>query len=248
MKAYTSHTTNCTPTTYAETLAYSLIAFANVNKDFSRWLIGEVSTLPDTTQTSPSHFPSVPLTISTETQAVQRALWLIDTLHTTRVIGYKHATEILVSWAHTREKTEPKMAILGLKYGILDYGIWGQPLKKETPIHILIQNSVYSESNNALVATQCVFLANRLLEQALLTADGNAYRLEPEMHDWLFGEKHIVLHTGTSHTLQSVANEAKRFAVPIATIENDATVAYVALSPSCTPTDFVASQKLQSCT
>lgn len=233
--------------TYADTLVYSLITYALKNRDFSAWFTTEILSFPHTKNISPQNtIPTVPIAILSETQAVQRAVWLFDALQHAHILGHERATATLVGWAHTREKTEPKMAILGLKYGVLNFGIWGHPLKKDTPIHILIQNTVYSASDSTRIAKQCVCVTNKLLEQALLTTRGNVYRLEPEMHDWLFGEKHIVLHTGTARTLTSIVREAERFSIPTALLENNAEVAYVALSPTCSLTDFTASEKLES--
>lgn len=122
--------------------------------------------------------------------------------------------DALVTWAWSKEREEPKSIILGIKYGELPVGIWGQMKIKEDPMHLLISSdSTLSPTEMATSVTQ---LSHDVLLQGLAAANGSMRHIEPALGDWFFGSKPLMFFSAPSETLACIAQDAAALNAPYA--------------------------------
>lgn len=205
-------------TTYCDALALGLLIFASHDIILRRYLQNRTSqrtaTLPPTTSPSPYFVPH------TRTQALRRAAWLLS--HTKD----QRATAIL---AHARELDEPRAIVLGIDMGALPLGVWGKWKRKDHAMQILLPDAplTTSERERAIVTA-----SHRVVEQGLVRAHGNTKHLEPELGEWLFGDKALAYYKAPLDVLHEVAAFLETLDAPVAYSTTDSAQPIVALSPS----------------
>jgi len=220
--------------TYGLTSVQALLSYANHNPVFAAWFAEQVrqSGVVRQTHDSRTTLQQSILTLRDEYHATRRALWLLHVIPQRQIRGHELAKQVLASWVHEQEQDARQFIILGLKYGILDYGIIGYPKRRNEPMHVLIRENVAKESHTSAIAQVCTKLSSNIVEQGLMVAKGNAHHLEPELSDWLFGDKHLVIFTSQKSTLKSIHNLLVRDDVPLSCLHDAQGITHLAISPT----------------
>lgn len=230
---------------YTEYVAHALIHFAEGNQAFRAWFVSAIPEFPNVEHCGEEVFsPTPPLTILHEDVAVRKALWLLDTTQRDMGVEARRTQGMLATWKHAQARDEYSVIILGLKYGVLNYGIFGHPKRYHEPLDIVIRDEYAQTTPVAKLLQNSLQLGMSIVEQGLVAAGGIAGKLEPELHDWLFGEKKVVLHTCAPNTLESLFQELQTLKVPAAFHTNEQGVSMLAISPAIYLNDLKHSSAL----
>ncbi len=234
---------------YAELMARGLIAFADSHVEYGRWLAGLIAThatqLAD--DTSPAvAYPGTYVLPHTEHYAVRRAYWLLDTIAHRRIPGHGSAGAVLRQWSMARAHDEPKAVVLGIQYGVLNYGIIGHPPKRHEPMGVLIRDDVLRNDTGVALGAQLTMLTNNVVEQGLLLANGSTSRLEPELGDWLFGDKKLAIYRTAATTLEDIRSHLESIGAPHAYHGDAHGIALLAHTPALYAHDLPGHEGLEA--
>ncbi|KKS28328.1 MAG: hypothetical protein UV60_C0009G0007 [Parcubacteria group bacterium GW2011_GWA2_43_11] len=230
----TKHLQPVTTGAYGLTNVQALLSYAKSDSLFTVWfaeLLRQSGILP------PIHGSYIEVQQSTlaildEYHAVKRALWLTEALAHKRIQGYIPAKQILASWVNEQEWDARQFIILGLKYGVIDYGIIGYPKWRNEPMHILIREDVAKRTRVRAVVQVCTRLSVGIVEQGLVVARGNAQYLEPELSDWLFGNKPTILLTSPKSTLEIIHSTLTKEDIPSSYLHDTQGITHLAITPA----------------
>lgn len=228
----TKHLQPVTTGAYSLTNVQALLSYAKSNSLFSAWfaeLLRNSGIVPQLHSSTIEPQQSM-LVIRDEHRAVRRALWLTDAIANRRIQSHALAAQTLASWVHEQERDARQFIIMGLKYGIIDYGIIGHPKRRNEPIHILIREDV--SKRICTVAQVCTKLSVGIVEQGLIAARGNAQHLEPELSDWLFGDKPTSLLTSPKSTLESIHSALTNENIPFSYLQDAQGITHLAITPA----------------
>lgn len=231
---------------YTDYLAYSLIHFSDTHPSFRSWFLGRIRRSTSVGKAQLENVPHIKVhTFSSEQVAVRKAEWLLELLQSEEKKSHIRTLTILSTWEKENSKEEPHFIILGLKYGVLDFGIFGEPSKFHEPLDIIIrENSEYARTSTLLLQ-ESVRLGMTVVEQGLLHAHGDVTKLEPELHDWLFGEKNTTFYTCSQETIQKIIAEMQEIKSPIACTYDEHGPAVLAISPTMYVNDLHYASELQ---
>jgi hypothetical protein len=118
---------------------------------------------------------------------------------------------------------------MGFKVGVIPVGIMGHT-KMHEDMPILIREDLY-EKEKDLVGELMVRASSSLSANAIMLANRDVSRLEPELADWFFGEKNIARFTGTDTELTSVMDELREKKILFSATYDETGPAVVALHP-----------------
>ena len=237
------------PTSYAEVMARGLTRYADTNTAYGQWLsaliVGYMDRLDHSDISDPSthHEGIVP---HAEDLAVRRALWLLDSIAERRMPGYKNAGAVLRQWYTTRTHDEPKALVLGVMYGVLDFGMIGEPRKKREPMGVLIRHDVLQQVPGLELANLLNKMTHGVVEQGLIMAQGSTSRLEPELGDWLFGDKALAVYRAEARDLRNIKSHLEHMGAPYAHRTDDLGVIALAFSPSLYINDLPGHEALEA--
>lgn len=232
---------------YTDRIAHTLIHFAEKNPSFLSWF---VDAIPIYSSTEYDVNYSISYTklheISNEQLAVRKALWLLDKIQNIQTRENRKTHTMLSEWKKEQDQDEVNFIVLGIKYGVLDYGIVGHPKRFHEPLDIVIREDIANTKKSTTLVKESLNLGMSIVEQALVSANGIVGKLEPELHDWLFGEKNVVLHTCTKKTITKLAQEAKEIGYPTASRTDEQGLSILALSPAVYINDLQYSTELKT--
>jgi hypothetical protein len=223
-------------TSYYEALTRSLIAFAEENPSFKSFLITRLRTIQtiDVPMQNDDNKMSTSVSsifaLRSEELAIRRTEWLLQL--TTQALYTSAIIQPLMSWSRSQEKTNPGFIVLGLKAGIINYGIFGHPSKRNEPIDIIVREDIAQNITPRELAQISVTLTSSVVEKGLISASGNSKLLEPELADWLFGEKNVVLHKGALQTILNIKDVLFKVDAPYVFRADKKGVTYLAINPS----------------
>jgi hypothetical protein len=107
----------------------------------------------------------------------------------------------------------------------------GKMKKKYEPMDILLRTDIAQKPSVRLTRTLTA-LSHRVVEKGLIIAGGYTGKLEPELGDWLFGDKHLVLYTAPGHVLDRITHYVEQTGAPYAREHDTVGTAALALSPA----------------
>jgi hypothetical protein len=241
----------CDTTSYAALLAHGLVCYAANTAEYGRWLS---SLLSNYTERLVSLSSGASTLIYTGTQgmiprsedmAARRTIWLLDAITERRITGYRDASAVLHAWHMSRAYDEPKAVVLGIKYGVLNYGIIGHPPNRREPMGVLIRKDVLKQYQGLQLATLLNQVTHRVVEQGLIQAQGSTSQLEPELGDWLFGDKSLAIYRAEASTLQVVLENLVHMGAPYAHQTDDGGVTALAFSPVLYVADLPGNEGLE---
>jgi hypothetical protein len=207
------HTT--VPTlTYYHQLAEGLCTYATTHDMFAEWLTltvvsqewyAEESLTSPHTQIS-HHQYFVP---RSDEEAIHRARWLIEVVLDQPTPDRPFITTPLQQFAQTRVHELPKAIVLGIEIGVLPIGLMGHMKIRREPMHVILRNTITETYRPGSLIAHITTLSHTIVERALVDAQGHTGRLEPELGDWLFGDKKLALfETTPSHLTTLTAHLA----------------------------------------
>lgn len=218
--------------------ARALILFAEREPEFAHFLKAQIdfaglTTQDTTTEASSDTHHLLPISIE---HAYERAIWLLQELQQRPRLEAVAGTAELVSWA--REYQAPKDQI----FGIVGIAIIGPTLglikkkkKKKSMVRVVLSEKIATGAARQIAQTaQEASLG--LLSTELATVQGNAYRLEPELAEWLFAEHETNLTKLSTQELTDLANWLTAEQLPHYTLTKDEQVVAIAVAPSVTDT------------
>jgi len=232
---------------YAGVCAASLVRYADTHISFARWLDGLISSheLPAVRETLlVETYPG--LRPRTDDHAARRALWLLDAIAHKRLSGTDAATAVLALWQAAREHEHPKAVVLGIKYGVLPIGILGHPKLRREPMSVVVRDDVLRTQHASRMARTLTTLTHGVVEQGLVLAGGRTAKLEPELGDWLFGDKSLALYQATSRSLATLTAAVARTGAPHVHRKDAYGIAMLACTPMIDLTDIPGSETLRS--
>jgi hypothetical protein len=201
--------------TCATVLADALCAYANERSDFAAWLAGLAgASFAFDERVVAAHLArggmradsTIARTLATyeDTQVARKALWLCQMLGEHRMEGWQIATATFVDWARAYERDHPKAVVLGIKYGAVPVGLWGKANFKDEPMAAIVRADVRARLSEVERTKLVHRLTHEIVERGLLMAGGNTSLLEPELADWLFGEKALTLFVAEPRVFANV--------------------------------------------
>lgn len=207
-----------TDTSYPVALALGLLAYATHDSIVRRYL--EDRTRPTSTLHLQQAAPHPCFVPHTRAHALRRAAWLLS--HAPD----KRAITIL---AQVRELDAPKAIVLGIDMGALPLGVWGKWKRKDHAMQILLPDTPLPTSARERAVLTA---SHRVVEQGLVRAHGSTKQLEPELGEWLFGEKALAYYTASPDALREIAAFLEALDAPAvwSTTNNEQPI--LALSPS----------------
>lgn len=226
---------------YLQTHAYALLSFAEKNEQFSWWLTDAILSYPLSEGAfidwfegdAPDPFSNIHTLCepANEYRAMQRAQWLLSTLATSGEYDAPEVMGLLSVWAETREVRKPRHLIIG----IVGLAIIGPTLgdisrKKKSSLPIIINSEhprITHDTHRGAYA-----LSFDILNQSLKSADGNAYRLDPETADWLFADKSYAFYKTSKSKWHALRKEAEEETLPVAIQKDTSGNTLLALPPS----------------
>lgn len=210
--------------------AAALAAYSRAYPTFAATLASLTKNLPEAVGVpTVTHSPWL---IPTDTEtATRRATWLVHELERRRVPEESLARGILA--AATKGVTDPKAVVLGI-VGVAvigpTLGLVKKKKKRKSLLRVVIAESRTDETLPKLLSlAQQTALA--LLSTELHAANGNAYRLEPELADWLFSEHETPLSRLNDIELAHLAQWLKDEQLPHHTHEQDGYITAIAIAP-----------------
>lgn len=188
------HTHTRTSQTLLGTHAAALVSWAQKNAQFAT----ELYAITHAITPADSQFPKSPGTWvmpADDEAALQRARWLVcectkRPLHTTTA-----ARSLLTTWRSTYEDTQDVvLGIVGVAIIGPTLGLVKKKKKKKSVLRIAC-NTAIKNSSRAKIAAYAQHASLQLLSSELATVGGNAYRLDPELAEWLFTDQTSRLFT-----------------------------------------------------
>lgn len=162
--------------------------------------------------------------------ALRRLLWLSDQINSENIPGFAKAAELLGNWEKIRIIENPKQIVVGVVVVAIP-GITLGRFRKFKKIVCVIRRDVAERSGKEL-AKQLIQVNLQFISQALSFTEGNAYKLESEVIDWLFGDREIGLYSASSLQINLIKENLKELSVPHATIEKDNETTILAITPA----------------
>lgn len=235
---------------YAQTLAHSLMYYAETHETFLHWLLAYIDTIPHVfaEEIVAEAFPysAHGCRLDNDETATRRTLWLVDTCIGQRMPQARGTLASLQRWAEKHPREDPSsFIVLGLSIGILPVGLFGEIKRKHDPMAVVLREDV-AELGTTGLARSVTALTHGVVEQGLIMAGGHTAKLEPELGDWLFGDRTIALYSATRTDIASIASQVQTLGIPHA-VERDARgVTQIALSPAIRVLDLAESSALRS--
>lgn len=125
-----------------------------------------------------------------DTWSRERVFWLIREIEDYR--PESEARLLLSTWSSLF--TEPEDVV----FGIIGLAIIGPTLglinkkKKINSLQIVFSNEFLEDSSTSEQISVTHSMSTQIVSEALGFVDGDAYRLEPELRQWLFSDRHLL--------------------------------------------------------
>lgn len=222
---------------YAETLAASLVLYAQTNKEFAPELKKIIDGMGGQNKTDQAGmeariFPHALIVLmpSGIDNAVRRAEWLSYMLEANPAQDNKNTASILHAWAEEEAKEEPKQLVVGVVVVAIP-GVTMGKLKIKRKMNVIIRNDI-ARKTGVNTVINVARASNEVIAGALEAAQGNARMLEPEVADWLWGERNIAPYSASGKKLKHIEDEIKELNIPHSVICDRRGSAVIAISPA----------------
>lgn len=217
------------PALYLESLAYSLILYAEQDKKFKQFLIDSISRYSDTTNltylSEESLKKSALLIPKDYKQACKRLYWLKS-----QDDSYEKRVAIRVLKTSEYEQAVTTRAVLfGLALGVIIGPTLGEPKKKD-PMMIIARKD-YKQPSQTQFAEIITRLTHEVLKNGIERA-GSTKKLEPELGDWFHSHKGLGFYKTNELFIKRIVSDMSLLSVPYAIQCDETGPSILALSPS----------------
>ena len=214
--------------------AATLIKYAESNEKFSSYLH---SSIPDTFKETGFDNESVPYTMwlhpSDSFTAERRLIWLLNEINERPKSETMVAQSILAKHRHREMPKNPLFGIIGVAIIGPTLGLINSKKKKRNKMCILITQDSYKTLTSAKLVSITNKISLQFLSKELKKVSGNAYRLEPDVTDWIFSDRETTLATlSTKKELVSTVEFLKKEKLSYEVFIEDNKVIALAISPT----------------
>lgn len=164
--------------------------------------------------------------------AFRRASWLVGSVLARRHPAHEYSLHLLHHWASTRVHEKPKAIVLGITIGVLPIGLMGEMKRKREPMGVFMRKDAHNSSKTLAFQRTLTSLTHRVVELGLTAAGGATAHLEPELGDWLFGDKALCFYQADQSTLARLKVEVAGLCVPHACTEDTFGVSMLVTTPA----------------
>jgi hypothetical protein len=224
----------------------ALTQYAESNKDFAEWLHTQLPDLGRYTQDVPASEVVPGLVPRDEQAAARRAVWLLGEVATAPQEEREHVYALLSQWSRSRAYESPKAVVLGIKVGVLPIGVMGKMGRKHEPMAVIVDRTKRERLGTPAMLRTLTSLTNGVVELGLHKAAGQTAHLEPELGDWLFGEKTVTLYTAPKASLEAIERELSEAGAPVATEKTEqGSIVALAMTPAVYAGDLTVAETLE---
>lgn len=223
--------------TYGEALAALFVHMAQKKQKISARLLELAQTLPAATQL-PHGIPFISehdlklITPADECALLRKIEWFQQRIQEKSLPGFEEAAILIKSWAyrHTREPEQKRQLVVGV-ITIAIPGITMGRLRRKEPMSIIMEQNIQQHRLVEYIKKIPQAVA-RVLEHAFIMADKKTERLEPEISDWLFGEKTLSFYTAPEKIISQAHKDVLRLGIVHSTTWEQGKPVLLAISPA----------------
>ena len=222
---------------YSEALALSLVSHAKKDKEFAHYLKSAVSR--NLRSSSPVQRIRIQrniaaLALPDSDAATRRANWLIGQVKERATPGAFEAEKILAAFAQGAPEEYPKQVPLTVgMLRIIIPGITMGRFKKKETMTIIIERNIARKNKKTMGLPQMVSRASLgVMRQALNHASRDTGNIEPEIADWFYGERKLMLYKTSEEELLKIKKELNELGVIYSLVKREGNPAVLAVSPA----------------
>lgn len=229
---------------YKEAVVRSLVLYAEKSKEFSNYLhsalyeffLSHEKPVQDgvrDVRLSSEESGFKLLLPKTDDVAVGRVSWFLNSasLSPRDFSASEKSIVLLANWATTEPSPAPKNVVLGVKIGVLPIGLMGH-MKIEEKMPLIARSDFFSRTAPVVLAKEAVRTSAGVIEQVLRAAYGQMRLIEPEVSDWLTGEREAIFYTADPKNIRAFIAELRRLFIAHSCVEDENGVALLAVNPS----------------
>jgi hypothetical protein len=220
---------------YSVSIASSLIAYAEKNKLFQDQLVHMLHSMPIVLPTY-AEFPFIDdysryslLEPKSIRSAELRAQWLMMRIADRDLPGSTQAALMLIDYIKDKPYENPKQLVVGFVRVAIP-GITLGRFKLKNSVSVIVNHKAKKQDAELAKATARVCAG--LIAEALTMARGKILKLEPEIADWLFGDRELDLYTATTDEIGKIRQELKQTKVMHSYSHGDNGIEMLAISPA----------------
>lgn len=237
------------PILYAQTIAESLIAYADRNEAFAKHfelLIRKFFSVyeEDKVQVIVPIFPKEKIDIimpEDEQSAIRRSEWFLARVREKEIAGALEAEQVMKEWVRDREWESPKQIVVGFVVVAIPGITMGKFSKKRSRMSVLIRNDVV-QGTTAIPRTELtekVSAAGQgVIFKTLIAAKGDLQKIPPETFEWFSGDRKQRFLKADRQQILRVKEELRDLRVINSAIFDEKGIAMVAMSPEVNESYF----------
>lgn len=220
---------------YGLALARSLILYADHDTYFKKIFLLILLQLGYPTHSAePSRGPYRPtkqdelFILSDQKEAMQRMEWIIERTESGELPD-KYAIERSLSyWVREYAKEDPKAVVIGLVVGVVPPVGLGH-LTRKKKMSLIVEHAIGGKPE--LMASCAVEASLGVIREALMRANGNTKKFEPEIADWFFGDRAVGVYGADEPTLRAIKLELAELSAVYHVLEDGEHMTAIAISP-----------------
>jgi len=212
--------------------AATLVSYAKTNEEFAGVLYAHTKQFLTEPYDIIDTYSSKYLRPGSFQIAENRLQWLEReiTLHESRQT--KEAKAVLATWAKDYESPEDLvLGIVGLAIIGPTLGLIKKKKKRKSQMKVVINASEFNKDQLHVLAL-ALSASTGLLGNELATVGGHAYRLDPELADWLFAEHDTLTSEATADQLRQLISTLQSESLPHFILKTEGIIQAIAIAPS----------------
>ncbi len=212
--------------------AAALVAYAKTDTDFADLLYAHVQRILDEKQPTAFVTPSKYLCPQNLEEAENRTVWLLQEITVHKSKKTSEAQAILVTWAKNYESPQDiVLGIVGVAIIGPTLGMIKKKKKRKSHMRVFINQSETKNRKNHMLDI-ALEVSTGLLGNELAAVNGQAYRLDPELADWLFTEHDTITKTISNTKLQELVLDLQTESLPHYVLKTNDVITAVAVAPA----------------
>lgn len=214
---------------YAETLAWSLVLYAQISIDFKLGLLELIRKAGLKNSGAPIELPAGARALIPEDDlsALRKAEWLLTMLREKNIPGYLQAAELLSMFAE-KEWESPKQIVVGVIVVAIPGITMGKFFLKKKKMALIMRKDL---SFNAEVVQKISETTHHVVLKSLSFSKGNVNKLEPETRDWFLGDRQLVFYKSGANEISRMEKELQGLGIICSSSPDEKGHAVLAVSP-----------------
>lgn len=212
---------------YQTLLALSLLDYAKIDRYFAQAMYGKLAGMDLSQKTA--HSPKIDseflkyLIPSSTDMALRRLDYILA--------EYADAESVIAplhGWAKSFEDESPKNIVVGL-VGMAIPGPTMGMIKKRYSMNFLL--SGYNKIGKKDLVKKSLDASFDIVAANIKNKKGDTNRLEPELYDWLFGDREISFYEASFDKLEEIKSQIKKAGLSFKEVKNNDNFKALVLSP-----------------